>query len=154
MNDVNREVVMEKREDAKRIGLNILDLLIEREMVQQDLAKALSVSKSTVAAWIHGKRIPRMGVLTKMSDIFGVPKSVILGEAAGVSLEPELHKKTVLDVLEEREETLRGVHSKTVRIITDALRADPRYDSLFVAASKVNPESIELVVKLLEKFRD
>lgn len=154
MNDVHRGVAMEKREDAKRIGLNILDLLIEREMVQQDLANALGVSKSAVSAWINGKRIPRMGVLTKMSDIFGVPKSVILGEAAGVSPEPELYKKTVLDVLEEQEETLRGVNSETVRIVTDALLADPRYDGLFAAASKVNPESIGLVVKLLEKFQD
>lgn len=71
----------EKDEIAKRIGRNITNLLIENDMNQLELARILDVHKATVSAWCNGTRIPRMPVVDKMCEHFGVPRSRILGEA-------------------------------------------------------------------------
>ena len=56
----------EHKEDAKRIGRNILNLIIKNEIEQKDLAVALGVSEATVSSWVNGTRIPRMGTVNKI----------------------------------------------------------------------------------------
>ena len=43
----------------------------------------LGVSRSTVNKWMKQKAVPRMGLIEKMSSIFGVPKSFFIEEDAG-----------------------------------------------------------------------
>ena len=62
----------EHKEDAKRIGRNILNLIIKNEIEQKDLAVALGVSEATVSSWVNGTRIPRMGTVNKICKYFGV----------------------------------------------------------------------------------
>lgn len=52
----------------------------ERGLSQEDLAKALGVTNQAVSTWETGKRLPRMGVIEKMSVLFGVSKSYLIGE--------------------------------------------------------------------------
>lgn len=47
-------------------------------LTQAQLADKLDVSKQTVSNWETGIKLPRMGAIQKMSDIFGVPKSTII----------------------------------------------------------------------------
>ena len=39
---------------------------------QQDLVNALGVSKSTVSDWVHGKNYPRIDVMQRIADYFGI----------------------------------------------------------------------------------
>jgi len=47
-------------------------------MTQAQLADKLDVSKQTISNWETGIKLPRMGAIQRMSDIFGVPKSTII----------------------------------------------------------------------------
>lgn len=53
-------------------------------LTQAQLADRLDVSKQTVSNWETGIKLPRMGAIQKMSDIFGVPKSTII---EGISID-------------------------------------------------------------------
>ncbi len=139
----------EHREDAKRIGRNILNLLIENDKEQKDLARALNVSEGTVSLWINGKRIPRMGTVTRICKYFGVPKSAVIGDV-GDNYGSEF-KKRVLEIVNENQQYYED---ETVQIVTDKLRTNPEYSVLFKAASNVKPEDIELVKRFIEKFSD
>ena len=62
------------------IGAIIKKLREEHGMSQEELAKYLGVTYQAVSTWETGKRLPRMGSIEKMSSLFGVTKSYIIGE--------------------------------------------------------------------------
>ena len=62
------------------IGAIIKKLREEHGMLQEELAKYLGVTYQAVSTWETGKRLPRMGSIEKMSLLFGVTKSYIIGE--------------------------------------------------------------------------
>ena len=62
------------------IGAIIKKLREEHGMSQEELAKYLGVTYQAVSTWETGKRLPRMGSIEKMSLLFGVTKSYIIGE--------------------------------------------------------------------------
>ena len=62
------------------IGDRLSSLLQESGISQTELSEMLGVSRSTVNKWIMKKALPRMGLIEKMSSIFGVPKSYFLEE--------------------------------------------------------------------------
>ena len=67
----------------KRLFSKRLKALMEEHGIQQnELAKILGVSESTVGKWILLKSIPRMGIIQKLADYFGVGKSYLLEEKA------------------------------------------------------------------------
>lgn len=54
-------------------------LLDEHHLNQNELAKVLGVSESTVGKWVLEKSMPRtMGLIQQMADYFGVGKSYFL----------------------------------------------------------------------------
>lgn len=42
----------------------------ERKMLQEDVASALGVDRSSVAKWETGKAVPRATMLIKLADLF------------------------------------------------------------------------------------
>lgn len=62
------------------IGDRLSSLFTESGISQTELSEMLGVSRSTVNKWIMKKALPRMGLIEKMSSIFGVPKSYFLEE--------------------------------------------------------------------------
>ena len=62
------------------IGDRLSSLLQESGISQTELSEMLGVSRSTVNKWIMKKALPRMGLIEKMSSIFGVRKSYFLEE--------------------------------------------------------------------------
>ena len=62
------------------IGDRLSSLLQESGISQTELSEMLGVSRSTINKWIMKKALPRMGLIEKMSSIFGVPKSYFLEE--------------------------------------------------------------------------
>lgn len=60
------------------IGDNIKRIRLENKLTQFELGEILGVSNKAVSSWENGVKIPRMGVIEKMSQHFGIPKSVII----------------------------------------------------------------------------
>lgn len=60
------------------IGENIRRLREEKWMTQDDLAKAINVSASIISHWESDRRIPRMGNVERMAQLFDVLKSDII----------------------------------------------------------------------------
>ena len=158
--------------NAKRIGRNITNLLIEHEKTQQELANAIGVSKSTVSTWTNGKRIPRMSKVDKMCKFFGVPRSAILGDVV-IDEDPSVifhnavksasrlpmpgaedeFRRRVLEIINENQQP-QYYDDEVVQIVTDRLRTNPEYSVLFKASADVKPENIEYVAELIKKLSD
>ena len=64
------------------LGENIKFLRTSKNMYQQDLADALSVSKSTIAMWETNKRIPDAPTLLKIANYFNVTVDLLLSNTA------------------------------------------------------------------------
>lgn len=74
---ISKETIKARELFSKRLSI----LLREHDINQNELAKILNVSESTVGKWILGKSMPRtMGVIQNIADKFGVGKSFLLEE--------------------------------------------------------------------------
>ena len=62
------------------IGMQIKKLRKERKYTQAHLAELLGTKPTTVASWEQGRNKPLMDKVQKMSIIFGVPISEIVGD--------------------------------------------------------------------------
>ncbi|MGB7594473.1 MAG: XRE family transcriptional regulator [Erysipelotrichaceae bacterium] len=68
-------------------------ILRERnDMTQEDLGNKLGISLKTISSWETGRSEPRMGMIEKMSSIFGVRKSDIIGEVRSKNIIPVIGK--------------------------------------------------------------
>lgn len=52
---------------------------------QNDIAKITGVSQQSVSNWINRKQIPRMGIIERLADYFGILKSDLLEDKDDVS---------------------------------------------------------------------
>lgn len=62
-----------------RIGERIKALRETAGMRQIDLAKKLDVALTTISGWENTDRTPRIEVIEKIAEVFGVTPSIILG---------------------------------------------------------------------------
>ena len=62
------------------LGERIKRLRLAKGIYQQDLADALSVSKSAIGMWERGNREPDIAMLQKIASFFDVSVSELLGE--------------------------------------------------------------------------
>lgn len=60
------------------IGDNIKNLRLQHGLSQMELASVAGVSDKAVSTWEQNKATPRMGVIQKIADYFGVQKSDII----------------------------------------------------------------------------
>lgn len=121
---------MPTSEELRALFSNRLSALLnEHNINQTELAKILGVSESTVGKWMLMKSLPRMGIIQKLSDYFGVPKSYFLEEAAANKrayyLDPE-----------------------TARLAQE-VKDDPRYRALFDATRKLSPDAMKEVMNFI-----
>lgn len=77
-------VLVLENELMKVFAANIRQLRKWNKLLQKDLAKILGVSNSIVSDWEKGNKMPRAGVIQKISDYFDVPKSSLF-EVPGTS---------------------------------------------------------------------
>lgn len=63
------------------ISKRIKELRAKKGMLQQELANELNVSKSTVAMWETGKRMPDTEMLRKIAKFFNVSLELITGDS-------------------------------------------------------------------------
>lgn len=115
------------------IGSRLEILLHDSGMSQTELANMLGVSRSTVNKWTKKKASPRMGLIEKMSSIFGVPKSYFLEETAD-------DKRTYY------------LNPETARIAQE-LKDNPGQRILFDASKDLKPEDIDIVLNLIKGLK-
>ena len=60
------------------------------ELKQQDVAKALGVSRSAYANYESGFRTPDIGTLTKLADFYGISLDELVGHHSAGAAIPEL----------------------------------------------------------------
>jgi repressor LexA len=63
------------------IGENIRRLRETHDLSQKDLAIIAGVTDRAVSTWELDVYVPRMGVIQKIADHFGIPKSEIIEDA-------------------------------------------------------------------------
>ncbi|KUH55866.1 helix-turn-helix transcriptional regulator [Megasphaera sp. DJF_B143] len=56
------------------------ELMQKQDINQVELSKIVGVSESAVGKWLLKKMLPRMGMIQKLADYFGVPTSFFLEE--------------------------------------------------------------------------
>ncbi|WP_225436719.1 LexA family protein [Limosilactobacillus reuteri] len=87
------------------IGMQIKKLRKERKYTQAHLAELLGTKPTTVASWEQGRNKPLMDKVQKMSIIFGVPISEIVGdEESGLPanvIYPEGLKRVTIPIIGE-----------------------------------------------------
>lgn len=150
---------VDSHELAIQTGKRILGLLIERDLTQSQLADALGLNKSSVSAWIHGKRLPRLSTVDAMCRYFHVERSAILGDNGVPQLSDQMRDE-INRLVDERlqaagttqNQSEQFYDNETVQIVTDRLRKNPEYAVLFKAASNLKPEDVDFVVQLIEKM--
>ncbi len=121
---------MPTSEELRALFSNRLSALLnEHNINQAELAKILGVSESTVGKWMLMKSLPRMGIIQKLSDYFGVPKSYFLEEAA------ENKRAYYLD-------------PETAQLAQE-VKDDPRYRALFDATRKLSPDAMKEVMNFI-----
>lgn len=54
------------------------ELMQKQDINQVELSKIVGVSESAVGKWLLKKMLPRMGMIQKLADYFGVPTSFFL----------------------------------------------------------------------------
>lgn len=105
-------------EQCKQLEKTIKELRIANHMSQEDLAKALHVSRQTVSRWERGKNRPEIDNILLMCDLFHVPSNVLLpDELQGIGSTlissstqennqlPEEDTNTQLSIVEEKDQS-------------------------------------------------
>lgn len=113
------------------------ELRQSRDLTQTELAKRLRISRSTVAMYESGDRIPRPDDLEAIADFFNVDLDFLLGRSTKTTLIPQSHYM-----------------SNVAREYADFLLKHPEYKALFDASMKVSSKDIDIVRKLIERFGD
>ncbi len=132
-------------------------LRIEKGLSQQDLADKIYVTRSTVARWETGTRLPDAAMISRLAEILGVDVNILLSAAAQSDECPNVilvdDRKLILNGgLPILEEVLPGA---TVTGFTDADEAVEYARSNHVALAFLdielrNTSGLELCRKLLE----
>ena len=78
--------------------LRLKELRENKNLSQQDLAKALKVSPSTVSNWEAGKREPDMAMIIAISEYFGVSIDYCLGRKLETRNRRDSESEHALDV--------------------------------------------------------
>ena len=119
-------------DDLKQLFSDRLTLLLEQNKITQaELANIIGVSESTVGKWLLKKAIPRMGVIQRLADYFGVGKSYFLEvEAEGYYTDPDTAE------------------------LAEKLRSNNDLKVLFQASADLSPEKMKEAYNYIKFLRD
>lgn len=99
---------MTSEELQKQISENIIKYRKLNDISQVELAQMLEYSNKSVSKWERGLGIPDIFVLYKLSVIFGISVSELIGQNELSKATKELIKKTEKDKKEQRKAKKRA----------------------------------------------
>lgn len=115
------------------------ELRKSRGMTQEELAKALGVSRSTIGMYEQGKREPDFETEEKIADYFNVTLDFLrTGVVSGVPAEGQPEWYTDPETAKEAQRVFD----------------DPDLRMLFDAARDSRPENIRLAAEMLRRFKE
>lgn len=109
--------MLNEKEYAKVIAVNLRNLMYERHKTQADLARDLEINKATVSSWMNATRTPKMSNIDMLCDYFDVKRSVLM--------EPHGYKTASDAVKSEREELIKLIMESddaTVHLVLQILK--------------------------------
>lgn len=109
------------------IATKIRELRKSRQMKQEDLAKILDVSVSSISLWESGDTVPRMSQLIRMAEYFGITVSELVDSDYYVD--------------------------DDAKLIAQELKTRPELQILFDAVRDVSREDLLMIASLVTKFR-
>jgi transcriptional regulator with XRE-family HTH domain len=83
--------------DQKKVGAFLKYLRREKNITQEQLAEAMSVSNRTVSRWETGSNMPDLDVIIELSDYYNVDLKELDGERKSEKMNQDV-KETVLKV--------------------------------------------------------
>lgn len=117
---------------------NVLKSLRKSQgLTQDELAKILKISRSTVGMYENGSREPDYETLESIADFFNVDIDYLLGRTNKTTLIPESHYYLNDDA----------------RDLAQFMFENPEYKVLFDASRKVKKEDIDFVKQMLDRMR-
>lgn len=119
------------------ISKNIKTLRESHGMSQTEFGRIAGVSDKAVSTWENGIKIPRMGAVQKLSDYFGIPKSMILDEDT--------------ELVDRSSGYVNGDPELTTYL--EELRTRPEMRMLFSVAKGATKEDVEKAVAIIEALR-
>ena len=121
--------------DDKPIGTKLYDLRISRGETQEQVADSVGISYVSLSRYETGQRIPKINIVKKLANYFGVSLDDLLGNSTDVKL--EIIPKTIearivsggMDKLpqEDREQILsilRAMYAKRPEIFMEGDQGD------------------------------
>lgn len=110
-------------------------LRLAKGLTQDELAKSLGVSRSTIGMYENGSRNPDFETLELIADYFNVDTDYLLGRTNKSTYIPEQYYLN-----EDAKELAQFMYD------------NPDYKVLFDASRKVKKEDIEFVKQMLDRF--
>ena len=114
-------------------------LRLSSGMTQEELAKRLGVSRSTIGMYETGARTPDADTLEKIADLFNVDVDYLLGRTQKTTMLPETVGKYYTD-------------PETAKIAQEIFD-DKNMRILFDAASGSKPEDLKMAADLLRRLK-
>lgn len=82
---------MSEEETRKAFSNNLRYYMNLNNLNQADISRLLGVSESAVGKWMKMKSTPRMGMVEKLADYFGIKKSDLLESRRDHSVPEQKH---------------------------------------------------------------
>lgn len=115
---------------AAEFKIVLKKLRMEKGWTQKELSEKIGVSKTAVASWEQGARIPKVDTLEDLADLFNVDMNYLLGETDKTTKIPHPY--------DEIEEYLEILHK------------DPQYRVLLSRSAKLDKEALDNLVNFIK----
>ena len=126
---------MADKELRELFASNLKYWLEVRGKTQADLRRYMDVSSATASDWCNGRKIPRTDKIRAICAWLNIELDDLLTQKSD-------NERTPYYLTEE------------VRELAEFLYTNPEYKALFDAARDVRKTDMELVMQLIERFRD
>lgn len=114
-------------------------LIIEKGILQKDLAKKLKLSPQTLNLYINGKREPSIDTLKALAESLNVSVNYLINDYNNLS---------------GKEETADHYYiNDDARDLAQFMFENPEYKVLFDASRKVKKEDIEFVKQMMDRMK-
>lgn len=102
----------------EKVGKFIAELRKEKQMTQDDLARALYIDRSIVSKWERGLYVPKYDTILKLSDLFDVTvNEIYYGERKNDKNKSQVNQVTINIIKENKEKTKKLVLFSVILIM-------------------------------------